>query len=127
MSFLGETYVQKAYFLMSRRNNCNTKEIYFMTFPSYGCRLAVDLLAITGFRIISLTNLDAIRSDVKNTHHATNESPYGLEVQTTDAPRSINKQDDIGLGGGFARYICTTREQFSQSVNYHKINNNNDV
>lgn len=59
---------------MSRRKNCNTKEIYFMTFPSYGCLLAVDSGSF------SLTNLDTIRSDVKNSHHATNESPYGLEV-----------------------------------------------
>lgn len=71
-----------------------------------------------------LTNLDTIRPDVKDTHHASNERPYGLEVQTTNAPGSINKQDDIGLGCGFALYLCLTREQFSQSVYYYITNNN---
>lgn len=53
-----------------------------------------------------LADLNPVRADVKDAHHATNKIPDGFEVQTADTPGSINQQDDISLGCGFTLSIC---------------------
>lgn len=57
----------------------------------------------------NLTNLDAVNTDVKDPHHAGDEGPDGLEVQTADTPRAIHQQDDISLGMGLAAHIYVAR------------------
>lgn len=48
------------------------------------------------------TDLDLVGADVKDSHHARDESADGLKVKAADAPGAVHQQHDVGLGLGLA-------------------------
>jgi hypothetical protein len=51
------------------------------------------------------TDLDPVRADVKDSHHARDEGANGFEVQTADTPGAIDQQDYISPGFGLTHHI----------------------
>lgn len=47
--------------------------------------------------MLTPTDLDPVGTNVEDSHHAGDESPDGLEVQTADTPGAVHQQHNVGL------------------------------